>query len=251
MYINEHRISIASLPCVIVFFMPLFLQNLICNWPEKQKLHYQLWNLLIFVMECKQETVQSIVCLRLWNYSLYRQHLLMRTSELHNSKCDLRGVANSVWIYLEQQRNFSQKLEWVIVPISLLAPMHYKSLSPESDKALVSAVMEARDAGMTSMTFVFQGDPSPNERELQSRYSRVAYWTSRTEFCVCTRTMNHWSYSWSGAFIWSNEGTVEDREFLWKCVAAYEGGCRKSSSVIPMVRRRPKKSNNHFSGSTR
>lgn len=37
--------------------------------------------------------------------------------------------------------------------------MHYKSLSPESDPALVSAVKEARDAGMTSMTFVSKATP--------------------------------------------------------------------------------------------
>ncbi len=37
--------------------------------------------------------------------------------------------------------------------------MHYKSPSPESDPALVSAVTEARDAGMMSMTFVSKATP--------------------------------------------------------------------------------------------
>lgn len=37
--------------------------------------------------------------------------------------------------------------------------MHYKSASPESDENIVKAVTEARDAGITSMTFVSKATP--------------------------------------------------------------------------------------------
>ena len=106
--------------------------------------------------------------------------------------------------------------------------MHYKSASPESDKALVAAVEEAKKVGMTNMTFVSKATPRQTcgSFHLDDPFLHIMQVGESFRYAgeqgIIDLTLDP-EHAFE-ALRWSQA----DREFfMLMCVTAYEGGCRR------------------------